>query len=173
MEGRIVNADEWQRRPGRTLVGLFALLATLLFGGMAVGLAIATLVAGESLGALVVGFFALPLCLGIGLTVWRAALFAWVAGGTLSALVRSRGDEGAFRQVAHEQFRHGARSGLPFTWIFVPIASAVSLVEALLMALLAERDRLLAAALILLAGIAYGVLLRRLAERGWLPPPGE
>jgi len=124
-------------RPGRTFVGMLSLLAALLFGGMAVGFAIALGPGGGSVGAIVVGFFALPLCLGFGLSAWRAVVGAWLVGGLFRALVRSRGDEGRFREDAAGSLR---RLGgvLPGTWVFLPTAVVIGGVAALAMWLTAD-----------------------------------
>ena len=163
----------WQRRPVRTAVGLFALLAALLFGGMAVGLAIATTLGGGSVGAILVGFVYLPICLGVGMTAWRGIVLAWLASGLVRAAARSGGDEERLRDATREHHVGIREGGLPGTWVFVPIASAVSLVAALAMLLLSDGNRLGSAAATLVVGIAYGVLLRRLATGGWLPVPEE
>jgi len=168
----VIDPDS-QRRPVRSAAGLLALLATLLFGGMAVGLGIATTLGGGSVGAIVVGCFYLPICLGVGMTTWRGIVLAWLAGGLLRAVARSGGDEEQFRDATRRHLEGIRERGLPGTWVFVPIASAVSLVAALAMLLLAGGNRLGAAAATLIIGIAYGVLLRRLATRGWLPVPEE
>jgi hypothetical protein len=59
-------------RTVRTLVATLSLMAALLFGGMAVGLAVAIGPGGGSVGAIIVGFFALPLCFGLGMTAGGA-----------------------------------------------------------------------------------------------------
>ena len=55
----------------------------------------------------------------------------------------------------------------------VLVRMTVALVAAIAMAVVASGDRLVAATVTLIAGIGYGILLRRLAARGWLPPPEE
>ena len=159
-------------RPVRTFVGLFALLAGLLFGGMATGLAIAVVVAGGSVGAIVAGFLFLPLVLGLGMSAWRGIVVAWLVGGLGRALWRSRGDEAGFRAATRDHVR-SAGGNLPGTWVFVPIAVLVSLVAAVLMAVSADRDGMTAGALTFGIGVAYGVLLRRLARSGLLPLPED
>jgi hypothetical protein len=156
------------QRPGRTFIGLFGLLAALLFGGMAVGLGIA-LMGGGSLGAIVVGFMWLPLCLGLGLAAWRGILAAWLTAGLVRAITRSRGDEARFREATRDHLR-GATNGLPGTWVFVPVAIAVSVLAAIAMWLAGSGG---GAGSVLVIGAGYGLLLRRLARQGWLPPPGE
>ena len=155
-------------RPVRTFVGLLGLLAGLLFGGMAIGLAIALGPGGGSVGAIVIGFFSLPLCFGLGMSAWRGVAGAWMIGGLARALIRSRGDEATFRKetVAHLRSTGGT---LPGTWVFVPIALVVGALAGVAMAIAANGDRLLAGGSMLAASVAYGIILRRLARRGLLP----
>ena len=157
-------------------IGIAGLLASFLFGGMSYGLAVAVFVGGGAVGALVVGFFALPLAFGLGMTAWRSILGAWLVAHLARSAVRSRGDEARFREELKGTLAGLRRDGpasLPGTWVFVPIAGAVGLVGALAMALLAEGGRLVAAALILAGCLAVGILMRRLARQGRLPIPEE
>lgn len=159
-------------RPVRTFVATLSLLAALLFGGMAVGLAIALGPGGGSVGAIVVGFFALPLCFGLGMSAWRGVAGAWMVGGLVRAMVKSRGDEAIFREETVGSFR---RLGgvLPGTWVFVPTAVVIGALAAVGMFVAADGDRLVAGGAIFVGCLGCGVLLRRLARRGLLPMPEE
>jgi hypothetical protein len=158
----------------RETIGIVGLLAALLFGGMAIGLGIALAFGGGSVGAIVVGFLALPLAFGLAMTAWRSILAAWLMGGLARSIIRSRGSEERFRADVTRSMAAARASGvLPGTWVFVPVTAAVGVAAGLAMAIAAEGDRLAAGGLILAASIAYGVGLRRLARRGLLPIPED
>lgn len=159
-------------RTVRTFVATLSLMAALLFGGMAVGLAIAIGPGGGSVGAIIVGFLALPLCLGLGMTAWRGAAGAWMVGTLVRAMVRSRGDEATFREETVGSLRR-AGGVLPGTWVFLPTAVAVGALSGVAMFVASAGDRLLAGGAVALACLACGMLLRRLARRGLLPMPEE
>jgi hypothetical protein len=159
-------------RPVRTFVATLSLLAALLFGGMAVGLAIALGPGGGSIGAIVVGFFALPLCFGLGMTAWRGAAGAWMVGTLVRAMIRSRGDEATFRDETVGRLRR-AGGVLPGTWVFLPTALVVGLGSGIAMFVASAGDRLLAGGALFLGCVACGLILRRLARRGLLPMPEE
>lgn len=95
-----------------------------------------------------------------------------MVGGLARALIRSRGDEAAFRDETVAHLPNAGRVP-PGTWVFVPIALAVGTLAGLGMAIAADGDRLLAGASAFAASFVYGVLLRRLARRGLLPLPEE
>ena len=98
------QGDRPAERPVRTFVAALSLLAALLFGGMAIGFAIALGPGGGSVGAIVVGFFALPLVFGLGMTAWRGVVGAWMIGGLVRAMARSRGNGQRFREETAESF---------------------------------------------------------------------
>jgi len=166
------------RPPGgaREVVATAALLAALLFGSMAVGLAIAVTAGGGSPGALFVGFMALPLAFGVSVMAWRSIVGAWFLAILARTAIRSRGDEGRFREEAARSFRPIQEAGpaaLPGTWVFVPTAVLVGLVAAVAMAIVGGGDRVSAPALVFVAALALGLILRALARRGLLPLPDE
>lgn len=158
----------------RGTVATVGLLASLLFGGMAIGLAIALGPGGGSVGAIVVGFFALPLAFGLAVAAWRTVLVAWLMGGLARSLIRSRGNEERLREELGRSIDAARTSGiLPGTWVFIPVCTAVGVVGGLAMAIAADGDGVTAGGAILLGAIGYGVVLRRLARRGLLPIPEE
>jgi hypothetical protein len=162
--------------PLRGTLATLALLGGFLFGGMAIGLGIAVTVGGGSEGAVAVGFFTLPLAFGLGMAAWRSVLGAWLVAGLGRALLRSGGDEAAFREETKRSLRavrDTGPAGLPGTWVFVPVATAVGAIGGLLMWVVASGNGPLAATLLVAAAIADGILLRRLARRGLLPIPEE
>lgn len=168
--------DEQQPGTGavRSVAATLALLAALLFGGMAIGLSISLAIAGGSIGSIIVGFLALPLTFGLAMVAWRWVLVAWIVSKLAGSIVRSRGDETRFRADLGASME-GARASraLPGTWVFVPVCSAVGVMAALAMAIAADGDRLIAGGAILAAAVAYGLGLKRLAQRGLLPIPEE
>lgn len=158
----------------RETIGVASLMAALLFGGMAIGLAIALTFGGGSVGSIVVGFLALPLAFGLAMSAWRSILAAWLMGGLARSLIRSRGSEERLREELERSLVAARASGvLPGTWVFVPVTAVVGAVAALAMAIAASGDRLAAGGAILVAAVAYGITLRRLARRGLLPIPEE
>jgi hypothetical protein len=168
--------EDRTRTTAAEVVGMVALLAAFLFGGMAFGLAVAVVVAGGSEGALFVGFLALPLAFGLGMTAWRSILGAWLMAKLASSAVRSRGNEDRFREEVKGAFagiRAAGPAALPGTWVFVPAAAAVGVVAGFLMLLVADGSRVIAAALLFLGCLAVGIALRRLARAGRLPLPEE
>lgn len=157
-------------------IGMFALLASFLFGGMAFGMGVAVAVGGGSPGALFVGFMALPLAFGLGMVAWRAILGAWLVAHLARSAVRSRGDETRFREEVKASMgdvRDAGPARLPGIWVFVPTATAVGAVAALLMLVLAEGSRIGAAVLLFAGCLAVGLAMRRLARAGRLPIPEE
>jgi hypothetical protein len=169
MEGEPVDDQRAAQRPVRTFLGLFSLLAALMFGGMGAGLAIALWLAGGSVGSVALGFVFLPAVLVLGLSAWRGIATAWLVGGLGRALWRSGGDEAAFRAETLEHVQ-GAGGRIPGTIVFVPIAVLVSALAAVAMALVADGDRLTAGLATFLVGLGFGILLRRLARAGLLLP---
>ena len=158
----------------RETIAIAALLAAFLFGGMAIGLGIAVTAGGGSVGSVIVGFLALPLAFGLAMSAWRAVLAAWLMGGLARSIIRSRGNEERFRADVGRSMEAARASGvLPGTWVFVPVTTAVGLVGALAMAIAADGDGVTAGGAILVAAVAFGVILRRLARRGLLPIPEE
>jgi hypothetical protein len=154
----------------------FLLLVAFVIGGAVVGLVIAYGVAGGTRVAVLVGFMALPLAFGLALGAWRALLVAWLATGIGRAVLRSGGDGTRFRSELIGSMRGdpGApRKALPGTWVFVPVAGSVGAVAALLMAISAQSNGVLAGAMVLVAAIALGGLMRRLARDGRMLPIGE
>jgi hypothetical protein len=138
---------------------------------MAIGLAIALTAGGGTIGSLAVGSVALPLAFGLAMSAWKAVLVAWLTAGLARSLVRSGGDEARFREEAKRSLqaaRDGGQAGLPGTWVFVPVTLLTGLTAAGLMAILADGDGLVAGAMILVAALPYGIILRRLARRGRL-----
>ena len=162
--------------PVRGPIATIGLLAAFVFGGMAVGLAIARTAGGGSAGAMAVGFVALPLTFGLAMSAWKAVLMAWLTAGLARSLLRSGGDERRFREEAKRSLhavREGGRAVLPGTWVFLPVAMLTGLAAAALMAILADGNGLVAGALVLVAATAYGIILRRLARHGRLPIPED
>ena len=162
------------KEPGNATVvealGMAALLAAFLFGGMAFGLGIALLVGGGSPGALIVGFLALPLAFGLGMTAWRSILGAWLVAHLARSAARSRGDEDRFREeVTAVLGGIGSRgpANVPGTWVLVPTDAAV------VMLLVAGGSRVGAAVLLFAGCLVVGMAMRRLARAGRLPFPDE
>jgi hypothetical protein len=151
------------------------MLAAFLFGGAAAGLGIAVTLGGGTIGAIVVGFFALPLAFGLSLSAWRTVLGAWFMARLARSMIRSRGDEARFREETLRSFasiRDAGPTALPGTWVFLPITLLTGLVAAVLMVVVGAGDgRFFAGALLLGAALADGVALRSLARSGRLPIP--
>jgi hypothetical protein len=158
----------------RETAGVAGLLASLLFGGMAFGLAVALAVGGGSVGAIAVGFLALPVGLGVSLQTWRTVLMGWLIARLGMSAIRSGGDDTRFRSELRSSLAgDGDRRALPDSWVFVPVCAAIGAVADIVMTLAAEGNAG-AAGLLLLAGlIVEGLILRRLAQRGLLPVPAE
>ncbi len=158
----------------RETAGVAGLFASLLFGGMAFGLAVALAVGGGSVGAIAVGFLALPVALGVSLQTWRTVLLGWLLARLGMSAMRSGGDGTRFRsEVRSSLAGDGDRRALPGSWVFVPVYAATGAVAAIVMTLTAERNAGLAGLLLLAGSVVEGLILRRLAQRGLLPVPAE
>jgi len=165
-------------RPAR--VQAAAVIAAVLVGPVA-GWAIAKWVAPGSGFASFIGFMALPLVLGAGYAVWRAAvvsiLFRTVSRGLLRALYsllvkRTRPTPedvlpNAERIAAflHESIRAAGS--------FARVGLIMGVAAGLLMAIAAPGARVLAFVLTFAACALYGRGLTHLAREGYLPMPDE
>lgn len=164
-----------RRSSSADAVASASVLAAFLFGGAAAGLGIALTLGGGTIGAIIVGTFALPLAFGLSASAWRTLLGAWLMAGLARSLIRSRGDETRFREETLRSLaavRDAGPTALPGTWVFLPITLLTGLVAAVLMVVVGAGDgRFVAGALLWAAAVADGIALRRLARRGRLPIP--
>lgn len=148
-------------------------IAVLLFGGMAVGVLLAWLLAPDSGLARFVGLLILPLSLGAGIALWYAVAFATVWRLLSAALMQSaRG--GDLESDLKARLQHLRGRPIPGTHVFVPACLLISLAGGGLVGLApSARGFWLALVVFAAAGLGYGLLLRHLARAGRLPVPGE
>lgn len=165
-------------RPAR--VQAAAIIAAVLVGPVA-GWAIAKWVAPGSGFASFIGFMALPLVLGAGYAVWRAAvasiLIRTVSRGLLRALYsllvkRTRPksedvlpDAERISAFLHESIRAAGS--------FARVGLAIGIVAGILMAIAAPAARVAGFVLVFAACALYGRGLTHLAREGYLPMPDE
>ena len=169
-------ANVQPRQPPSGFREIATILAQILLGGAATGAAIALLTSGGSDVALAVSTFTLPLSFGLGLAAWRSLLGVWLSVLLGRSMLRSRGNEGAFREETKRAFssiRDAGPGGLPFTWVFVPVAAATGLVAALVLVVATGGAGVLTGILLVVAATAYGIVLTRLARAGRMPLPDE
>jgi hypothetical protein len=154
---------------------LFALLATLLFGGMEVGLLLAEYLAPDSLVGQFVGFFMLPLSLGVGMTVWYWTAFGAFLLRILPPLRRKRPiTEADFRETFRGVISGMAKQVPPGCFLFVPVSTGISLLAGVAIGLIPSSAGLLRCiALTTLAGFVYGIMLWQLTKRGVIPIPED
>ena len=156
-----------------------AIVGTLLAivgGGALAGAALALVTAPDSSVALAVCAVTLPLAFGLGLAAWRGLLGAWFMAILGRSMLRSRGDEERFREETKRSFasiRDAGPGGLPFTWIFVPVAAVVGATGGLAVFLIERGMTTLTSVSLPVAATAFGFVLRRLASSGRMPLPDE
>jgi hypothetical protein len=164
------------RQPPTGVMAILVMLLAIVGGGGLAGAAVALVTAPGSSVALAVCAFTLPLAFGLGLSAWRALLGAWLMAILGRSLLRSGGDEDRFRDETKRSFssiRDAGPGGLPFTWVFVPVAAVVGLVAGLALFLIERGTTTLASVALPVAATIYGFVLRRLAREGRMPLPDE
>lgn len=164
------------RQPPTGVVTIVGTLLGIVGGGALAGAAVAVVTAPGSGVAVAIGAFTLPLAFGLGLSAWRGLLGAWLMTILGRSLLRSRGDEERFREETRRSFggiRDAGPGGLPFTWVFVPVAAVVGLTAGLALFLVERGTTTLASVSLPVAATAYGFVLRRLARDGRMPLPDE
>jgi hypothetical protein len=172
----VTPANPEPSRPPSGFREIATILAAILLGGAATGAVIALLTSGGSDVALAVSTVTLPLAYGLGLAAWRGLLGVWLTVLLGRSMLRSRGDEGAFRDETKRAFssiRDAGPGRLPFSWVFVPVAAATGLVAALVMVVATGGAAVLTGVLLVVAATAYGIVLTRLARAGRMPLPDE
>lgn len=164
------------RQPPNGFVAIAGTLLAIVGGGALAGAAVAFVTAPRSSVAIAVGAVALPLAFGLGLSAWRGLLGAWLMTILGRSMLRSRGDEDRFREETKRAFggiREAGPGGLPFTWVFVPVATLVGIVAGLVLFLIERGTTALASVALPMAATAYGAVLRHLAREGRMPLPDE
>jgi hypothetical protein len=165
-----------RRQPPTGFVEIVGMLRAIVGGGALAGAALALVTAPGSSVALAVCAFTLPLAFGLGLSAWRGLLGAWLMTILGRSMLRSRGDEGRFREETKRAFgsiRDAGPGGLPFTWVFVPVAALVGVTAGLALFLIERGTTTLASVALPVAATVYGTVLRRLAREGRMPLPAE
>lgn len=164
------------RQPPTGFMAIAGMLLAIVGGGALAGAAVAVVTAPGSSVALATCAFTLPLAYGLGLSAWRGLLGAWLMTILGRSMLRSRGDEGRFREETKRSFssiRDAGAGGLPFTWVFVPVAAVVGLTAGLGLFLIERGTTTLASVALPVAATTYGFVLRRLAREGRMPLPAE
>jgi hypothetical protein len=165
-----------RRQPPTGFVEIAGMLLAIVASGALAGAALALVTAPGSSVAIAVCAFTLPLAFGLGLSAWRGLLGAWLMTILGRSMLRSRGDEDRFREETKRSFatiRDAGPGGLPFTWVFVPVAAVVGLTAGLALFLIERGTTTLASVALPVAATAYGFVLRRLARQGRMPLPDE
>lgn len=156
---------------------IFLLLAVLLFGGMAVGRWTAAILAHDHALAVFIGSFMLPLSLGIGMTMWYSIAHTVILSRLTKAVWthwRAGRSDAQFRDSVKESLQGLRVDAPPGTFVFVPVSLVVCFIAGVLIAFApAVSSRWLAIGICTGMGLAYGLLLWRLARSGKLPIPEE
>lgn len=164
------------RHPPTGFMQIAGTLLAIVGGGALAGAAVAVVTAPGSSVAIAICAFTLPLAFGLGLSAWRGLLGAWLMTILGRSMLRSRGDEARFREETKRAFggmRDAGPGGLPFTWVFVPVAAVVGMTAGLALFLVERGTTTLASVALPVAATAYGFVLRRLARGGRMPLPDE
>jgi hypothetical protein len=155
------------RRAPRSALLIVAALAVALFGGAALGLGLAQLMAPRSILADIVSFFVFPLAFALGWQAWIGLAIAL----SLPRLFRRlrRPEEPA---VEPEEVRAPV-DALPGAGIFVPIATGMGLAAGVLVGLVSTWPLQAVLVAYTLSGLGYGLVLWGLANAGFLLWPEE
>ncbi|HSA89550.1 MAG TPA: hypothetical protein VLF42_06570 [Burkholderiales bacterium] len=145
------------------------------FGGAAAGALLGSLACGEA-GA-VIGAVALVITFAAGYGMWSAYVLAQAHGSLLrllwSAFRRRHERKALDREEWRAEFEAMWARALRWTFLFWLNALWTAPIAAIAMAICAPQGRALLAAATFAAVLGYGLLLARLARRGYLIPPEE
>lgn len=155
------------RRAPRPTILIVLALAVALFGGAALGLGLAHIMAPRSILADIVGFFVFPLAFALG---WQA----WIGLAIVLSLprffrrLRKRGEPEA---GSDEDSAPAAE--LPGAGVFVPIATGMGLGCGVLVGIVSSWPLPVVLVAYTFGGLAYGLMLWWLANAGFLLWPEE
>jgi hypothetical protein len=144
-------------------------------GGAAAGALLGSLACGEA-GA-VIGAVALVITFAAGYGMWSAYVLAQAHGSLLrllwSAFLRRHERKTLDREEWRAEFAAMWARALRWTFLFWLNALWTGAIAAITMAFCAPQGRALLAAATFAVVLGYGLLLGRLARRGYLIPPEE
>jgi hypothetical protein len=155
------------RRAPRPTLLIVAALVVVLFGGAALGLALANLLAPRSILADLVSFFVFPIALVLG---WQA----WIGLAIVRSLPRlirrlRRAEEPS---VGSAQDRPPVVV-IPGAGVFVPIATGMGLASGVIVGIISSWPLPVVLVTYTFAGLGYGLVLWWLATAGFLLWPEE
>ena len=148
----------------RSALATVVAYVTLFLGGGVLGGTLAEALAPGSWPAQAIGFFTLPVAFAISLQMWYGLALLSVIP-RLFTLLRGSGAPPA-------QSASRAPPGLPGSFVFLPVGSAIGACAGVLVGILSTtRSFWLVAPVYWLVGTAHGLLSWRLARAGYLVPP--
>ncbi len=155
------------RRAPRSALLIVTALAVALFGGAALGLGLAHLLAPRSVVADIVGFFVFPLAFALGWQAWIGLAIAL----SLPRLFRRlrRREELAVEPAKDRE----PLAVLPGAGVFVPIATGMGLAGGVLVGIVSTWPLPVVLVAYTTGGLAYGLALWWLANAGFLLWPEE
>jgi len=155
------------RRAPRPTILIVLALAVALFGGAALGLGLAHVMAPRSIVADIVGFFVFPLAFALGWQAWIGLAIA-LSLPRLFRRLRRREDP----EVEPDEDRAQAAE-LPGAGVFVPIAMGMGLGCGVLVGVVSTWPLPAVLVAYTFGGLAYGLMLWWLANAGFLLWPEE
>ena len=155
------------RRAPRPTILIVLALAVALFGGAALGLGLAHVMAPRSIVADIVGFFVFPLAFALGWQAWIGLAIALSLPRLFRRLRRREEPE-----VEPDEDRAQAAE-LPGAGVFVPIAMGMGLGCGVLVGVVSTWPLPVVLVVYTFAGLAYGLMLWWLASAGLLLWPEE
>jgi hypothetical protein len=160
-----------QETYGSPTLGPAILVGGLFSGGMALGVGAAMLFAPTSLFALLVGFMALPISFGLGMSLWYNVANLEMIRKAFRALFRSLKTRDLQKSVRDEFLAYfaGPVSG---TRVFVPVTVVITFSAGVVVACCPDaQDVELVVSGFTCLGLGYALLVTWLARQGFLPQP--
>ncbi len=149
-----------------------AVVGFLFFGGMALGVAAALIVAPSSAIAVFIGFLALPLSFGLGMSMWYSVANAEMLQKVARALVQSMKKNRNLTESLRDELRSFYQSPIQGTRVFLPVTLTITFACGVIIACLPDVPNMDAVVIAFLTiGLGYSLLVTWLARQGYLPQP--
>jgi hypothetical protein len=148
-----------------------AIVGFLFFGGMALGvIAVLVLVPANAI-AVFIGFLALPLSFGLGMSMWYSVANADMLQKVGRALVQSM-RSGNLSESIRDELRSFYQSPVQGTRVFLPVTLIITFACGVIIACLPNVPNMDAVVVAFLTlGLGYSLLVTWLARQGYLPQP--
>lgn len=148
-----------------------AIVGFLFFGGMALGVIASLILVPSSSIAMFIGFLALPLSFGLGMSMWYSVANADMLQKIGRALLNSMRNRNLTESL-REELRTFYESPIQGTRVFLPVTLIITFACGVIIACLPgvpNMDAVVVAFLTL--GLGYSLLVTWLARQGYLPQP--